>query len=189
MSMSKNEGVGFPPAEVRAVLRVEGLAVLAGAVAAYYASGASWWLFAALFLVPDVSMVAALGGSVLGSRFYNAMHSYTAPALLAAAGWLLGIGWMLPVALVWVAHIGMDRALGYGLKFPGRFDLTHLGAIGKAKAGRDPAGAGPARTAAEADIAGAKAGAAFAGGSAASEGRGFAALPAAGPAPAVAGRG
>ena len=30
------------------------------------------------------------------------------------------------VALIWLAHIGMDRLLGYGLKYPSAFKDTHL---------------------------------------------------------------
>jgi hypothetical protein len=36
------------------------------------------------------------------------------------------------VALIWLAHIGFDRALGYGLKYKAGFGFTHLGRIGPA---------------------------------------------------------
>jgi hypothetical protein len=131
--MSNPAPTASPPAEVTAILRLEGLVALAGAVAAYAAIGGSWWLFAVLVLAPDLSMLGMLLGPMAGSRSYNVAHSYAVPAALGAVAWFTGAGWLLPVALIWVAHIGMDRALGYGLKFPGRFDRTHLGAIGKAK--------------------------------------------------------
>ena len=35
------------------------------------------------------------------------------------------------VALIWLAHIGIDRALGYGLKYEAGFGFTHLGRIGR----------------------------------------------------------
>jgi hypothetical protein len=116
------------------LLRLEGLAVLGGAVWLYALSGASWWTFALLLFAPDLSMLGYLAGTRVGAAAYNAAHTYVAPALLAAvasaAGWALG----LPLALVWAAHIGLDRALGYGLKHPQGFRETHLGTVGRASA-------------------------------------------------------
>ena len=112
------------------LLRLEGAAVLAAAVWGYALTGASWGLFAVLLFMPDLSMVGYLRGPRVGAAAYNAVHTYAAPLALAAvaalAGWSLG----LPVALVWAAHIGLDRALGYGLKRPDGFRQTHLGALG-----------------------------------------------------------
>lgn len=33
------------------------------------------------------------------------------------------------VALIWLLHIGFDRAIGYGLKYPSSFKETHLGRV------------------------------------------------------------
>ena len=111
-------------------LRVEGAAVLVGALVAYAAVDASWLLFAALLLAPDLAMLGYLAGPRAGAIAYNALHVYVGPAVLMAAG-LAGAAGSIPVALVWVAHIGMDRALGYGLKLPTGFRDTHLGTIGR----------------------------------------------------------
>lgn len=129
--MSATEG--FIPKPVTLLLRLEGLVALAGAVTAYYVLGGNWWVFALLLLAPDLSMLAALAGPHVASRAYNLAHTYAAPALLALFAWLAGISWLMPVAAVWVAHIGLDRMLGYGLKYPGSFERTHLGLIGKAR--------------------------------------------------------
>ena len=108
-----------------AVLRLEGAIVLALAAWAFSHTGTSWGWFAGLLLVPDAAMLGYLGGPRLGAAAYNAVHTYTAPALLALASpvWSLA----LPLALIWAAHIGMDRMLGYGLKLPTGFQDTHLG--------------------------------------------------------------
>lgn len=112
-------------------LRAEGLAVLLAALAAYGLSGASWLLFAALLLVPDLAMAGYLAGTRVGAVTYNLAHLYLWPALLLVL-WAAGLAeWALAPALVWVAHIGMDRALGYGLKEPDAFQHTHLGWIGQ----------------------------------------------------------
>lgn len=121
----------------RLLLRLEGLAVLALATLAYAARDGGWLLYAALFLLPDLAMAGYLRGAAFGALAYNLAHSHLAPALLAAAGLALGVEPAVPAALVWAAHIGFDRALGYGLKYPEGFRATHLGAIGAARgAGR-----------------------------------------------------
>ena len=131
--MTSQPPAGFPPAEITTLLRVEGFIVFGGAIAAYAALGGNWWLFALLLLTPDFSMLGALRGPVFGARMYNAAHTYAVPAVLGTLAWLAGASWLVPFALIWVAHIGMDRAVGYGLKYPGLDHHTHLGLIGKAK--------------------------------------------------------
>lgn len=116
---------------VRLLLRAEGLVVLAAAVAAYTQFGAGWGWFAALFLLPDVSFLAYLAGPRAGAWAYNAMHSYLGAVGLLAAGFLGGMPMLLAVGLVWCAHIGFDRLLGYGLKYDSGFGHTHLGRLGR----------------------------------------------------------
>ena len=79
-------------------------------------------------------MLGYLGGPRLGARIYNAIHSYVTPATLAAMAMLLGSRGLLPYALIWINHIGVDRLMGYGLKYPMGFGWTHLGRQGRAKA-------------------------------------------------------
>jgi hypothetical protein len=114
----------------RAILRLEGLAVLLFSVAAYQATEGSWWMFALLLLVPDVSLAGYAANPRLGALTYNLFHTYLAPASLAALG-ALGLPHAMPIAIIWVAHIAMDRALGLGLKFPTAFESTHLGTVGR----------------------------------------------------------
>ncbi|MGA2650704.1 MAG: DUF4260 domain-containing protein [Terracidiphilus sp.] len=118
-------------APVRTLLRLEGLAAAAFAAALYAHTGTSWWLFAALWLVPDLSMLGYLMSPDIGARIYNAIHSYTTPATLAVCALLLKSPAVMPFALIWVNHIGVDRLLGYGLKYPAGFGWTHLGKLGK----------------------------------------------------------
>ena len=120
--------VGQP---VRTLLRLEGLAAAAFAAALYARTGASWWLFAGLWLVPDLSMLGYLVNPSIGARIYNAIHSYVTPATLAVCALLLKSPSVMPFALIWVNHIGIDRLVGYGLKYPAGFGWTHLGKLGK----------------------------------------------------------
>lgn len=115
------------------LLRLEGLAVAAITALLYARTGASWWLFAALWLAPDLSMLGYLGGACRGARVYNAFHTYLLPGLLALAALVLPAHGFLPVALIWANHIGVDRTLGYGLKYGDGFGYTHLGRVGKRK--------------------------------------------------------
>jgi hypothetical protein len=85
-----------------------------------------------LFLVPDLSFAGYLAGPRIGAIVYNAAHSTLAPAALMAAGFALASPLVLSIAMIWLAHIGFDRALGYGLKYSDGFGFTHLGRIGKA---------------------------------------------------------
>ena len=117
---------------VRTLLRLEGLAVLTVALAAYARAGEGWGFFAGLFLAPDLAFLAYLAGPRWGAIAYNAAHSYIGPLLLLAAGLIGATPWLLAVALVWSAHIGFDRALGYGLKYGTGSGMTHLGRVGRA---------------------------------------------------------
>jgi hypothetical protein len=120
---------GFTPiagGHVQVFLRLEGLATAALSAVFYARTGASWWLFAALWLLPDLSMLGYLGGAKLGARIYNSIHSYVTPATLAVTALLVGSPALLPYALIWINHIAVDRLLGYGLKYPAGFKWTHL---------------------------------------------------------------
>jgi hypothetical protein len=126
--------VGAANGPVRALLRLEALALFLAAIALYVHSGASWKLFAILILAPDLSMAFYLGGPRIGALAYNAAHSTVGPIALAAIGYFVGPAILVSVALIWAAHVGFDRALGYGLKYPSGFGDTHLGRIGRARA-------------------------------------------------------
>jgi hypothetical protein len=124
---------GFPPAHVTTILRIEGLAIFAATLAAYHLIGGNWWLYALLILAPDLSMFGLLAGEKIGARAYNLAHTYTVPVVLGGIALIAGAAWLLPVAVIWASHIALDRALGYGLKYPDVSHATHLGWIGKAK--------------------------------------------------------
>lgn len=108
---------------------------MAAISAALYArTGTSWWLFAAMWLAPDLSMLGYLAGPCWGARIYNAVHTYVTPAALALCSLLLHANVALAVALIWANHIGIDRLMGYGLKYADGFGSTHLGRMGKGNA-------------------------------------------------------
>ncbi len=116
---------------MRAVLRLEGATASAAAVALYGYAGFSWPLFALLFLAPDLAMLAYLIGPRAGALVYNLAHTYALALPLALAGFYLGSAVAAALGLIWIAHIGLDRMLGYGLKYRSGFGDTHLGRIGR----------------------------------------------------------
>jgi hypothetical protein len=107
-------------------LRVEGVAAFVGGVGAFLALDGPIWLLALLALAPDLSMLAYLAGPRVGALGYNLAHTYTLPVALGGAGLWAGPETAVLVAAVWVAHIGADRAIGYGLKYESGFRDTHL---------------------------------------------------------------
>lgn len=107
-------------------LRAEGLIELVAALLLFHTTHQSWWLVV-LILVPDLTMVAYLGGPKIGAALYNAGHSQNAPILLALAALEWQHPLLLALALLWLAHVGLDRAFAYGLKYDTDFKYTHLG--------------------------------------------------------------
>lgn len=112
------------------ILRLEGAIILSLAVFLYVRGDGGWLLFLLLLLAPDVSLVGYAAGPRVGAVAYNALHTTVGPAAVAVAGILAESTGAVSVALVWFAHIGLDRLLGYGLKHTSGFRDTHLGRIG-----------------------------------------------------------
>jgi len=122
--MSAIEPTGAVTGGLRTLLRLEGLTLFAGMTLLYAVWGGSWWIYAILFLAPDLSFAAYLSGPRTGAM----------PVTLMVSGFGMASPLTLSIALIWMAHIGIDRALGYGLKYPAGFGFTHLGRIGKGAA-------------------------------------------------------
>lgn len=113
------------------VLRAESLALfVAGVLLFLQLSGHALWLLP-LLLVPDISMVGYVGGPRLGAITYNLAHNLVTAVALLAIGWFAAVAPLALAGAVLVAHVGMDRSLGYGLKLPTDFKDTHLGRIGR----------------------------------------------------------
>ena len=127
---------------VRWLLRLEGLAVAAAAAIMYDKSGFGWGTFALFFLAPDISFLGYLAGNRFGAIAYNAAHSYLGALACFATGLVLASPALEVAGLIWCAHIGFDRAMGYGLKYAAGFNFTHLGRIGRNERVAEPAATG-----------------------------------------------
>lgn len=111
--------------------RLEGGLVFVLSILLFWQAGGMWWLYLVLLFAPDLAMLGYRSNARTGAAVYNAFHNYLLPVALAVAGWLAAVDGLLWFGLVWCGHIGLDRALGYGLKLPTAFQDTHLGRIGR----------------------------------------------------------
>ena len=111
------------------LLRLEGLTVFIGAITLYANRSGSLALFLVLLLAPDLSMIGYRVNTQVGALVYNIVHTYALPAALMAVSLIAAQPLLGDIALIWFAHIGMDRVLGFGLKYPTDFKDTHLGRV------------------------------------------------------------
>lgn len=116
---------------VRGWLRVEAMVVFIAATMVWVALNGGWARFALFVLLPDLSFAAYLVGPRFGAWVYNIAHSYAIPAVLAVVGGMLDQTALMLAGALWTAHIGFDRMLGFGLKYPTGFADTHLGTLGQ----------------------------------------------------------
>jgi len=110
----------------KVLLHVEGLFVLMVSLYFYWSLDLSWVLFIILLLAPDLSMLGYAVNKRIGAISYNLFHTYSLPLLLLVTGYSLQAPICTAISIIWFAHIGMDRMLGYGLKYATAFTDTHL---------------------------------------------------------------
>jgi hypothetical protein len=108
------------------LLRAEGVTVAVASITLYFNADHPWWLLVVLVLAPDVSMVGYAAGPTVGAAAYDVAHTYSLPVVLGAIGVVADTETAVQLSLIWLAHIGVDRAIGYGLKYPSGFKDTHL---------------------------------------------------------------
>jgi hypothetical protein len=111
------------------LLRLEGAAALSASLVLYFHLDFGWLLLVVLAFAPDVSFAGWLAGPRVGAATYNVAHTYVLPLVLGTIGAVGGYETAQQIALIWIAHIGMDRLLGYGLKYPTAFKDTHLARV------------------------------------------------------------
>jgi Domain of unknown function (DUF4260) len=113
----------------RVLVRLEGLALALTALILFARSGGGWGGFALLILAPDLGILGYIGGPRLGAITYNLLHTYVLPLALVFYGYFSGALSIQHVALIWLAHISIDRTLGFGLKYGTAFRDSHLGRL------------------------------------------------------------
>ena len=121
------------PPSTRSWLRLEGLAAFVAGLAIFVGTGGPWLLAIPLLLLPDVSAAGYLRGPRFGALTYNLVHNWAIGLVVLGIGVGSGTAWVILAGAILIAHVGMDRAAGYGLKLPSSFQDTHLGRIGKGR--------------------------------------------------------
>ena len=132
-TVAEARGVDAESTWIRPWLRAEGVAAFAAGLAGFLFLGLPWWAFALLLIAPDVSMVGYLRGPRVGAILYNLAHDLATGVAVAGLGLAIGSVPLAAAGAILVAHSGMDRVAGYGLKYPDAFQHTHLGWIGRAR--------------------------------------------------------
>jgi hypothetical protein len=127
-TLDRTDGTG--PAWIRPWLRAEGLAVFAAGLAGFLFLGLPWWAFLLFLIAPDLSMLGYLRGPRVGAIVYNVAHDLATGVAIAGVGLAMGSVPVAATGAILLAHSGMDRMMGYGLKLPSAFKDTHLGRIG-----------------------------------------------------------
>lgn len=125
---------GMTHGAVRSWLRLEGLAAFVAGLALFGAGGGNWLLVVPLLLLPDLSAAGYLVSPRVGAITYNVAHNWAPGLAVLGLGFGLAVPAIQLLGAILIAHVGMDRAAGYGLKLPTAFGDTHLGRIGRAKA-------------------------------------------------------
>ncbi len=134
MTNTTHRDAEVAPPSTRTYLRAEGLAAFVAGLAIFGSAGGPWLLAIPLLLVPDLSTIGYLRGPRLGALTYNVVHNWALGLIVLGVGAWSGIAALTLAGAILIAHVGMDRAAGYGLKLPTSFQETHLGLIGKARA-------------------------------------------------------
>ena len=111
------------------LLRLEGTAVSLAALYFYNQQGFTGWAFWALLLWPDIAILGYLVNKQTGAVLYNLLHTYAFPILVGTLSVLFSTPIGLQISIIWIAHIGMDRIVGYGLKYMDDFKSTHLARV------------------------------------------------------------
>lgn len=108
------------------IIRTEGLTAFLASLYFYNYFAGSWLLFIALFFAPDISLFGYLRDNKTGSVIYNSVHNYILAFVVIMSGIVMVNSNLTSIGLILSAHVGMDRFLGFGLKYPAGIKNTHI---------------------------------------------------------------
>ena len=120
------------------LIKLEGLTIFILALVIYWQQSFGWTLFWSTVLLPDLALLGYLVNAKVGATAYNITHAKWLPSALAVVAIVASNALFSALALMWFVHIGVDRMLGYGQKYPEGLKVTHLGTIGQM--GSEPRG-------------------------------------------------
>ena len=137
MTGSIERAIGtVPPAEaqrtersdrtVKIWLHAEGAAAFVAGTLLYAQAGGDWLLFLPALLLPDVGLLGYLRSARFGAFTYDLVHNWAIGLAVLGAGIALSSTPLWLAGAILIAHVGMDRAVGYGLKYAAGAKVTHL---------------------------------------------------------------
>lgn len=115
---------------MKTLLKIEETAEFALSIFLFSKLPFAWWLYPALFLLPDLSMIGYLVNDKVGALTYNFFHHKALAVLIGVAGLYLNNDYLMLAGILLFGHSSMDRMMGYGLKYAKGFKYTHLGEVG-----------------------------------------------------------
>ncbi|MFC3749788.1 DUF4260 domain-containing protein [Paenibacillus sp. GCM10012306] len=110
----------------KTLIRIEGLVVLVLGIYLYFSNGYNWAAFLLLLMLPDLSMIGYVVSNKTGVYTYNFAHTFVTPLLLLLLGLVFSVDFLMMIGFIWMVHIGMDRMMGFGLKYETDFKDTHI---------------------------------------------------------------
>jgi hypothetical protein len=120
---------------MKMTLKLEEAAALAASIFAFAQLDYAWWVYPALFFLPDLGMLGYLKNPRLGAVIYNLFHHKGIALLAWLCGFYLHIPELTLTGIILFGHASFDRLLGYGLKYADSFHNTHLGKLKEEKEG------------------------------------------------------
>jgi len=116
---------------MKQVIQLEELGMFLLSIFLFNQLSFAWWLFPALILLPDISMIGYTAGNKIGAILYNFFHHKAVAIAVYMLGFYLHNELIQLIGIILFGHSSMDRFFGYGLKTFAGFKSTHLGEIGK----------------------------------------------------------
>ena len=116
---------------MKKLIALEEAAMFAFSIYLFSRLSFAWWVYVALILTPDVSMIGYMVNTRVGATLYNFFHHKAVAIVVYIAGVYVNNEVVQLLGLILFGHSSMDRMLGYGLKYQDSFQNTHLGLIGK----------------------------------------------------------
>ena len=130
-SLGARSGAPTLDRQVLTWLRLEGVAALAAGTAVYATLGGDWLWFVPALLLVDLSAIGYLANPRVGAFTYDLFHNWAIGLAVLAVGLAVSLPILALAGAVLIAHVGMDRSVGYGLKLGTGFKDTHLGRMGR----------------------------------------------------------
>jgi hypothetical protein len=115
---------------MKAVLKLEEGGLFCLSLILFNLLGYSWWLYAALILTPDISILGYLINQKAGAVIYNLFHHRGLAIILYALGIYTFNYALIVIGIIILGHSSLDRLFGFGLKYFDSFKHTHLDVLG-----------------------------------------------------------